>query len=276
MSEIIHLDKTRLEKMRPNFRGSHAIYNFILDDKLYYFKQVPMRELIMEMVSMRVAYHLGLPYLDEQVAIVEDEIGLLSESYLHSNESSYNLHTLMENYFYEMQEDDEDFFDYQDMRRLNNLEDIWFALEEKYSPDTVEKLMNGICDIFMFDMLLGEGDRTLGNIEIIEGEAGVRLAPIHDTSSIYNDHVLLGVDNEDYIHSDIEKLNKFLNTSDSYYSNRFYSFLNTLETIDISSILNEVIDTGVPIDTKLQEEIASNFHHRCQVLKECKRVSNTK
>lgn len=162
------------------------------------------------------------------------------------------------------------------MRRLNNLEDIWFALEEKYSPDTVEKLMNGICDIFMFDMLLGEGDRTLRNIEIIEGETDVRLAPIHDTSSIYNDHVLLGVDNDDFMHNDIEKLNKFLNSSDSYYSNRFCSFLNTLETVDISSILNEVIDMGVPVDSELQEEIISNFHDRCQVLKECKRVSNTK
>ena len=102
MSEIIHLDKTRLEKIRPNFRGSHAIYNFILDDKLYYFKQVPMRELIMEMISMRVAYHLGLSYLNEQVAVMDDEVGLLSESYLDSNESSYSLHTLMEDYFYEM------------------------------------------------------------------------------------------------------------------------------------------------------------------------------
>ena len=276
MSEIIHLDQLKLEKMSPNFRGSHPIYNFMLDDKLYYFKQVPMRELVMEMVSMRVAYHLGLSYLNEQIAVMSDEIGLLSESYLDSNESSYSLHTLMENYFYEMQEDEEDFFDYQDMRRLNNLEDIWFALEEKYSPDTVEKLMNGICDIFMFDMLLGEGDRTLRNIEIIEGETDVRLAPIHDTSSIYNDHVLLGVDNDDFMHNDIEKLNKFLNSSDSYYSNRFCSFLNTLETVDISSILNEVIDMGVPVDSELQEEIISNFHDRCQVLKECKRVSNTK
>ena len=276
MSEIIHLDQLKLEKMSPNFRGSHPIYNFMLDDKLYYFKQVPMRELVMEMVSMRVAYHLGLSYLNEQIAVMGDEIGLLSESYLDSNESSYSLHTLMENYFYEMQEDDEVFFDYQDMCRLNNLEDIWFALEEKYSPDTVEKLMNGICDIFMFDMLLGEGDRTLRNIEIIEGETDVRLAPIHDTSSIYNDHVLLGVDNDDFMHNDIEKLNKFLNSSDSYYSNRFCSFLNTLETVDISSILNEVIDMGVPVDSELQEEIISNFHDRCQVLKECKRVSNTK
>lgn len=276
MSEIIHLDQLKLEKMSPNFRGSHPIYNFMLDDKLYYFKQVPMRELVMEMVSMRVAYHLGLSYLNEQIAVMSDEIGLLSESYLDSNESSYSLHTLMENYFYEMQEDEEDFFDYQDMCRLNNLEDIWFALEEKYSPDTVEKLMNGICDIFMFDMLLGEGDRTLRNIEIIEGETDVRLAPIHDTSSIYNDHVLLGVDNDDFMHNDIEKLNKFLNSSDSYYSNRFCSFLNTLETVDISSILNEVIDMGVPVDSELQEEIISNFHDRCQVLKECKRVSNTK
>lgn len=276
MSEIIHLDQLKLEKMSPNFRGSHPIYNFMLDDKLYYFKQVPMRELVMEMVSMRVAYHLGLSYLNEQIAVMSDEIGLLSESYLDSNESSYSLHTLMENYFYEMQEDEEDFFDYQDMRRLNNLEDIWFALEEKYSPDTVEKLMNGICDIFMFDMLLGEGDRTLRNIEIIEGETDVRLAPIHDTSSIYNDHVLLGVDNDDFMHNDIEKLNKFLNSSDSYYSNRFCSFLNTLETVDIPSILNEVIDMGVPVDSELQEEIISNFHDRCQVLKECKRVSNTK
>ena len=102
MSEIIHLDQLKLEKISPNFRGSHPIYNFMLDDKLYYFKQVPIRELVMEMVSMKVAYHLGLSYLNEQIAVMGDEIGLLSESYLDSNESSYSLHTLMEDYFYEM------------------------------------------------------------------------------------------------------------------------------------------------------------------------------
>ena len=136
--------------------------------------------------------------------------------------------------------------------------------------------MNGICDIFMFDILLGEGDRTLRNIEIIEGESGVRLAPIYDTSSIFQDHILLGVDNEDFMQQDILKLNKFLDTSDSYYSNRFYSFLNTLETINISSILNEVTAEGISISPELQNEITSNFRHRCQTLKENKRVSSTK
>ena len=275
MSKIINLDTLKLKNLKPNFQGSHSIYNFILDDKFYYFKKTPIRELVMEFVSMKIAGHLGIPYLNEKVAILDDDIGLLSESYLRDNESSYPLLTLIKYYFYNNQEEEE-FFDYQNQCRLNNLEDIWFALEEKYPSDVVLKLMNGICDIFLFDILLGESDRTLKNIEIIEGKYDVRLAPIYDTSSIFQDKVLLGVDKEDFLQQDILTLNKFLDVSDSYYLNRFYSFLDSLETVNISSILTEIAEIGVPISLELQNEITSNFQHRFQTLKECKRVSITK
>ena len=60
-----------------------------------------------------------------------------------------------------------------------NLEDTWFALEDRYEDeDIVKSLMDGITNIFMFDLLIGESDRTLRNIEIIESDNNVVLAPL--------------------------------------------------------------------------------------------------
>ena len=164
--KIVNLDKQiDKEKLVPNFKGSHNIYNFKIDNDIYYFKEVPNRELVMEMISKSIAFLLGIPYLKESIAILNDKYGLLSKSYLKENDKSYNLHNLMQNYFYEY---NDELLDYKKLASLNNLEDTWFALEDRYEDeDIVKSLMDGITNIFMFDLLIGESDRTLRNDEII-------------------------------------------------------------------------------------------------------------
>ena len=196
----------------------------------------------------------------------------------------------MEEYFYESHDEDE-VYDYMDMCRLNNLEDIKNALDEKYSSEVAFRLMSGIRDIFMFDLLLGESDRGLKNIEIIEGNAAVRLAPIYDTSSIYSDNgTKLGVDCYDIGCSDLEKMNKFMIKSDSYFQDRFHDFLDKLKSIegidfvravegesifykldsnlDISSTvtITPVNNTGIYINDELKNELVENFDDKLQYL----------
>ena len=198
---IINLDKIiNKDQIRPNFKGSHNIYNFKIDNDTYYFKEAPNRELVMELISKSIAFILGIPYLDESIAILNDKYGLLSKSYLKDGDKSYNLQSLMQNYFYE-NNDEEELLDYKKLASLNNLEDIWFALEDRYEDKNIVKnLMDGITNIFMFDLLVGESDRTLRNIEIIESYNTVTLAPLYDTSSILADKsTALGVDEDDYL-----------------------------------------------------------------------------
>lgn len=276
--KIVNLDKQiDKEKLVPNFKGSHNIYNFKIDNDIYYFKEVPNRELVMEMISKSIAFLLGIPYLKESIAILNDKYGLLSKSYLKENDKSYNLHNLMQNYFYEY---NDELLDYKKLASLNNLEDTWFALEDRYEDeDIVKSLMDGITNIFMFDLLIGESDRTLRNIEIIESDNNIVLAPLYDTSSILTDkNTALGVDENDYLKSDIEKLDKFLENSDSSYKEKFYSYLNTLDSIGIEKIIEETeIENDFIINNSLKDEIITKFNKRINMFKEYeKRTSISK
>lgn len=277
--KMVNLDKIiNKDNLIPNFKGSHTIYNFKMDNDTYYFKEVPNRELVMEMISKSIAFLLGIPYLKESIAILNDKYGLLSKSYLKDDDKSYNLHNLMQNYFYE--NNDDELLDYRKLASLNNLEDIWFALEDRYEDKNIVKnLMDGITNIFMFDLLVGESDRTLRNIEIIESYNTVTLAPLYDTSSILADKsTALGVDEDDYLKSDLDKIDKFIENSDTSYKEKFYSYLNTLDSIGIEKIIEETErENDFIIDNNLKNEIITKFNSRINMFKEHeKRVSISK
>lgn len=277
--KMVNLDKIiNKDNLIPNFKGSHTIYNFKMDNDTYYFKEVPNRELVMEMISKSIAFLLGIPYLKESIAILNDKYGLLSKSYLKDDDKSYSLHNLMQNYFYG--NNDDELLDYRKLASLNNLEDIWFALEDRYEDKNIVKnLMDGITNIFMFDLLVGESDRTLRNIEIIESYNTVTLAPLYDTSSILADKsTALGVDENDYLKSDLDKLDKFIENSDTAYKEKFYSYLNTLDSIGIEKIIEETErENDFIIDNNLKNEIITKFNSRINMFKEHeKRVSISK
>lgn len=277
--KMVNLDKIiNKDNLIPNFKGSHTIYNFKMDNDTYYFKEVPNRELVMEMISKSIAFLLGIPYLKESIAILNDKYGLLSKSYLKDDDKSYNLHNLMQNYFYG--NNDDELLDYRKLASLNNLEDIWFALEDRYEDKNIVKnLMDGITNIFMFDLLVGESDRTLRNIEIIESYNTVTLAPLYNTSSILADKsIALGVDENDYLKSDLDKLDKFIENSDTAYKEKFYSYLNTLDSIGIEKIIEETErENDFIIDNNLKNEIITKFNSRINMFKEHeKRVSISK
>lgn len=259
------------DKLRPNFKGSHNIYNFEIDNDTYYFKEVPNRELIMELISKSIAFILGIPYLKESIAILNDKYGLLSQSYLKESDIVYNLYSLMQDYFYKYN-DEEELLDYKRLVSINNLEDIWSALEDRYkNNEIVKNIMDGITNIFIFDLLIGESDRTLRNIEIIESGNIVTLAPLYDTSSILSDkNTALGVDKDDYLKSDLDKLNKFIENSDYSYKEKFYSYLNTLDFIGIEIIIEKTEkENGIVIDDNLKKEIITKFNERINM--ECVR-----
>lgn len=277
--KMVNLDKIiNKDNLIPNFKGSHTIYNFKMDNDTYYFKEVPNRELVMEMISKSIAFLLGIPYLKESIAILNDKYGLLSKSYLKDDDKSYNLHNLMQNYFYG--NNDDELLDYRKLASLNNLEDIWFALEDRYEDKNIVKnLMDSITNIFMFDLLVGESDRTLRNIEIIESYNTVTLAPLYNTSSILADKsTALGVDENDYLKSDLDKLDKFIENSDTAYKEKFYSYLNTLDSIGIEKIIEETErENDFIIDNNLKNEIITKFNSRINMFKEHeKRVSISK
>ena len=152
---------------------------------------------------------------------------------------------------------------------------VYFSTALK-DNDIVKKLMEGITNIFMFDLLLKESDRTLKNIEIIENGTDIKLAPLYDTSSIFSDtNTKLGIDEEDYLKNDIDKLNKFLEYSDNSSKEKFYSYLETLDSIGIEKIIKETEkENNLIISNDLKDELIAKFNERISIFKDNgKRVS---
>ena len=154
------------------------------------------------------------------------------------------------------------------------------VLEDRYkNNEIVKNIMDGITNIFIFDLLIGESDRTLRNIEIIESGNIVTLAPLYDTSSILSDkNTALGVDKDDYLKSDLDKLNKFIENSDYSYKEKFYSYLNTLDFIGIEIIIEKTEkENGIVIDDNPKKEIITKFNERINMFKDYeKRASISK
>ena len=97
----------------------------------------------------------------------------------------------------------------------NSLEIIWDALNYRYrnrpnKEEIVSKIMTKISKLFIFDILTMQCDRNGSNIEIMESDNTVDLAPIYDNEGIFTHRLTLGLVVEDstnyIIYSEIRKI----------------------------------------------------------------------
>lgn len=123
--------------------------------------------------------------------------------------------------------------------KLNNLEDLWSILEDKYKNDynksyIIKRIMDGLIDKLIFDILTVNVDDHVENWAIKGGRQGKELTPVYDHGRILNLHMnvavenslgrgdltqkelLLKVDNSN-TKKPLEVLDKFLHISSSEY-----------------------------------------------------------
>ena len=71
---------------------------------------------------------------------------------------------------------------------------------------------------------------------------------------------------------DKDKLDKFIESSDSSYKEKFYNYLDTLESIGIEKIIEETEkENDIVIDNNLKDEIITKFNKRIGIFKEHKK-----
>jgi len=155
--------------------------------------------------------------------------------------------------------------------KLNNLEDIWRILEDKYGdyPNReyiVSTIMNGLVDKLIFDILMVNIDDHCGNWGVLDTlDDGKVLAPQFDNARIINLHkniltekfvsnetiedkeLSLMVDNK-IITKPLEVLRYFLNISSSEYTDLVSAKVDTLKEHlgEVPLIIEQRTETPMP------------------------------
>lgn len=267
-------DLLQAGKLNRIFNASHCMYTFVWNGTKYYFKEMPMRELVNELVAIEIGKLVDISVLDLDVATFQQAYGTLSEDFQQPGDQKVSLPDVMQEYAVSSMDDDDTLLDFFTVKSLNNLEDIWFALEEKYQDTAmVSTTMNSLVDIFCFDMLTGQSDRHLGNIELLENENSIRLAPCYDNSSIYGgNRSLLGVDFNDFgTSSEEEKLTKFLTISSQEFVDRFFTMQKKLKDVGMDAILTSVTEEyGIPIYPDIKNDLIHGYQRQMNLIDTCK------
>lgn len=155
-------------------------FSFEYNDETYFFSFDGRSEEISSLIVEEICKDLEVPCVSYDLAKIGNLRGLVSKNFKKQN-AKYILgkDILVDAYIKDISYNEE-------LLLYNNLEDIWAALEERYStredmPAIVEKLMNRIVDMFLIDILTGQADRGPNNWMIVEYDDGsVDLQPLFD------------------------------------------------------------------------------------------------
>jgi len=234
----------------------NSIYKKIFEynDKRYYYKQLKEEKAYYELIAHKIAERLGLPSAPCYFTKIAENVGISSEMFDTTNYVS------MAEFLY--------FVYKKESYTLNNLEDIWYALAEKFDEKTTAKLMDEIVNIFLFDVLIGNGDRHDENYGLIINGNSAKVAPLfdHDWSlfdrSINYGEYHLTVSDDDEINS----VYKFLRESDSSYTARLQAMLPVISNESLLEILLELKSEGVNIPDNIQKTILEKFAYNRKMI----------
>lgn len=110
--------------------------------------------------------------------------------------------------------------------KLSNLYNAWNRIEILY-PNEVEKLMNQLVKVFLFDIFLMYGDRHLGNYGILE-QGNEKNIVILDNDLIFSDTEYVRLKPK---YSSEDKLSSYSNTGVSHKKSS-YSILHNMENLE--------------------------------------------
>ena len=248
------LDKLAFQMVDDNL--SHLI--FYIDGVKFYFKEISNVGIYNELIIEELSKDFNIECAHYDLANYKGIKGVISEDFIKDNKF-IPMTSIIGNYY----KYNEDF------NKHNNLMDIWSALDYKYKDENISnKLMDDIVNMYLFDILVGNGDRNIGNYGIIETKDEVKLSPIYDNEnmlshiSLFNGEYCVGVDDEenifsdDYTGSDNKFLIKFLKQSSSEYADLLKNKLWIISQDNIDKVLKRVEDR---INCKISENIKNDI-----------------
>ena len=233
----------------------HRDCRIMVEQELYYYKYVnSISNTYNELIAAEIAKEFGIKCADTDIGTIDSNIVILSKDFIKDNR------------FIKMEDILKEVYKVEDTDLYNNIEDVVYALNKKYGKDFKDE----ITKMFLFDMLIGNGDRHSQNYGVLEKDNRVSLAPIFDNEEMLGSDFLFeniysfGVNRQDYygnLYADYGIFEKFLSTTDNYDS-----FLDKKKEIinkeNVEKILRKVEAklNYNKIPTRLREKIAERFN----------------
>ena len=261
------LEKGELKKLEDNTDFGFIPKNMsvFIDDnnEIYFFKYLTIGNPYGELIAEEVLKDLNLPHAEYDLAIYNGEKGVLTKNFRKKDKEYISGEELLLDYIEVLGYNPEEV----ELEYFNNLQTIWNALEYRYrnSPNKekiVEKLMNQLVNLFIFDIMIENFDRYCRNYLIEEGKDDINLAPIFDNETIGCDYnsVSLTVDEDSHTSSWIEELKKFIYVSDSKSKDIILEKLKVISGENIDNILYRIErKTGYPVPDGIVGEYIKEF-----------------
>lgn len=229
-------------------------------EKIALFKEQALYsdESYAELFAEEIAIVLNIPTAHYDLAKFNGNKGVISYNFIKQYNEYYSGFDIVSDFYEQKLENDEELsklynIDYYNdtiddvVDKLNNLEDVWFILEERFKNNPskqyiVKDIVNGLVNRLIFDILTINIDRHVDNWAIIDDTT----APLFDNSRILNMHknvltenlsndvtledkeLLFTVDNE-HIRKPLEVLEHFLKISSSEYKDMVIDKVNNLQ-----------------------------------------------
>lgn len=232
---------------------------FTYNNKKYYYKRVKyLKNCYNELIAEKIANRLGIPCCKYYLASYNGDIGVMSEMFDHKN------YLTMEKYL-------KHHYQYDDVDERNTLTDIWNAFEVDFKREDVERLMDDLVNIFMFDAIIGNIDRHNENYGLIIENNIPKFAPLFDNenmltdASIYDGDYSLGIDSLEFKKDDVYRylrknlLYKFLDISDQLYKDRLKSFSKVISEESLKEIFTELENDNIHIEESIKKDILNRF-----------------
>lgn len=197
-SPLISIISENIDKILFSFNYKSDIYFY-----KYNFMNMPYNELVAE----ELAKDFNILCVSYDLAILSTNKGVLSKNYKKENVNYVSGTEILLDFCKNNR----------NTYQTNNLEGIWDALEYRYrnhhnKRKILEKLMQKIVNIYIFDILLRQSDRHSDNWQIMEYGDEVDIAPLYD-----NERILYAFDGTNYVS---------IKSDDLPYENLWYSIKN--------------------------------------------------
>jgi len=243
----------------------------VINGQKYFFKITT--DSYTELLAYEIATFLGIKATNYDLAIYEGNKGVISESFHKETNRYISGEEILKGYFRVpgnkgiLQKmgfkTDKTLYMLCDPHRINNLEIIWQAIEQRYKllniNIDIEKIMYDLVLLFIFNIIACQNDGLPHNWELEESENGVNLTQIFDNEwcfkinkeAIYPSSNLSTNFNDAY-GSNYEILEEFLKSSSSEFINLFLEKFNMLSEDAFLKLIKKVED-------KIGCEIPKNF-----------------
>ena len=268
-------NKVAIKSISTSNGNLQLVFSFKYQGIVYFYKYECPREPFKispynELIAGEIADDLLIPHVDYDLATISDFKGLISKNfqqddvkYISGKEFLINNHPLGKK---------------ENIANLNNLEEIWIALENYYNlnpkyQSTISEVMKKIVNMFLFDIITGQVDRGDSNWWLVEYPNGtLDLQPLFDNIRILVLHHQLATErypevskllltvSQDTDRFCEDNLEEFLKVSDKEFSQILFNSLWTISPENLKEIFTRIENkTGYPMPNELKQFYLKEF-----------------